>query len=331
MAEKKTTTAVTKSTGTKVDRPTSASMLRDYPQIQAVQRAIALVDYVFEQMEGPEVVDSKPKPGTGVDYGLVPGIKKPFLFKAGAERLALYFEFRVGDYEVEDCSDPDKDYFYFKVKGKVFAKDGGYLGMGMGSCSSRESKYAYRWIRYNELPSAFKTTGDIKTDFQAYIDANGAGSAKWQSFGTGGQYVFRVKNDLVSDLCNTVLKMAKKRCYIDAIQTVTGADRKFMRSEELEKPFEPPTEPEETGEIPGSTPEPPAPQKEPKPTTDTSVDVAFQQFKEENDAWLKKMGWAPTTYSSWLQSNFKVGRIEDLPPEKWAECNHKLADLVAMK
>ncbi|MCJ7743926.1 MAG: hypothetical protein MUO99_05120, partial [Dehalococcoidales bacterium] len=107
----------------------------------------------------------------------------------------------------------------------------------------------------------------------------------------------------------------------DVIQTVTGADRKFMRSEELAKAFEAPADPEDiTGEIPEEDIEVPV----------TPQD-AFAKFKQEAEAWIKNIGWAPPTVAEWLKNNFRVTRLEDLKPDQWMSCCSKLADMVALK
>lgn len=211
--------------------------LSDFPGLQQTQRNLQALEQAFSLME----------PGT--DYGRVPGIDKPFLYKAGAERLCQVFGLILEQEDIDD-SRPEEDFYRHKVVVKVYKieKETGqqyYVGMGTGSCSSRESKYRYRWFKENELPSEMKIglmktigikdeNGKINTrdviDIQKYIDTYGIGTAKMSKFGAK----FRVDNPDMADVDNTILKMAAKRARADAVQTVTGADRIFSRGEEIE-------------------------------------------------------------------------------------------------
>jgi len=72
----------------------------------------------------------------GVDYGKVPGINKPTLFKSGAEKLeniyGLYHEFECLDKK----EDWDKGFFFYRYKCKVFRrKDEIKVSEGIGSCN----------------------------------------------------------------------------------------------------------------------------------------------------------------------------------------------------
>ncbi|MCJ7743757.1 MAG: hypothetical protein MUO99_04260, partial [Dehalococcoidales bacterium] len=127
-----------------------------YPQLQEIERRIALVDLVFEKMVGPGIDPATGKATSGIDYGTVPGIAKPFLFRAGAERLALYFGIHI-DMDILDLSDRANNLFSYRVITKAYDSKGNYLGMGAGACSSKESKYKYRWVAYSGLPSSNKT------------------------------------------------------------------------------------------------------------------------------------------------------------------------------
>lgn len=206
--------------------------LAQYPHLQKLDRNLALLEYAFAKME------------PGVDYGTVPGIPKPFLKKPGAERLAQVFGLRI-EFEDIDDSIPSEDFYRHKIISKAYAMNSEtgeevYMGMGIGTCSSRESKYKYRWLKAEEIPTQMKsgaTTVIVKDgkeynaiDIQAWIDIYGLGSAKFTSYGPR----YRVENPDIADLDNTIAKMAAKRAKSDVVQTVTGADRIFQRSEELE-------------------------------------------------------------------------------------------------
>lgn len=203
-----------------------------YPALQELEKNLILLDYAFSQME------------EGVDYGTEEGIDKPFLKKPGAERLALVFGLQI-EFEDIDDSNPEANFYRHKFVGTAWSYDKNgvriYRGQGVGSCSSKESKYRYRWLRPYQIPTSMKQPflktyvnkkkEDVEIiDMQAWIDVNGIGSAKRDNYSVK----CRFENEDIADLDNTIMKMAKKRCMSDVVQTVTGADRVFVRPEDIE-------------------------------------------------------------------------------------------------
>jgi len=149
----------------------------------------------------------------GTDYGKIPGTDKPTLFKSGAELLRL--RARLAPKFTIDNSGTDlvSGIFNYQVICDLY-RDGEYIGAGVGSCNSLENKYRYRWMFESALPKG--------------IDKATLPSKKFQS--KGRWYVtYRVENENPQDLANTILKMAKKRSFVDAILTVTGASRIFTQ------------------------------------------------------------------------------------------------------
>ena len=216
-----------------VTRPTEID-LEKFPNLMNLEQNLKLLEYAFSKME------------PGVDYGTVPGITKPFLKIPGTERLQQVFGLRL-ELEDTDLSAPEQDYFRHKIIAKAFYTDKEtgemvYLGMGVGTCSTRESKYRYRWLSPKEIPTQLKagmtvTLTNHKTnelyetiDMQKWVDANGAGSAKMSKFGLR----CRFPNEDTADLDNTVIKQAAKRARADVVQNVTGAHRMFARTEDVE-------------------------------------------------------------------------------------------------
>jgi hypothetical protein len=206
----------------------------DFPEIAVLERNFALLEYAFSKME------------PGVDYGTVPGITKPFLKIPGTERLQQMFSLRLKVEDV-DTSDPSIDFYRHKMFVRAYrlhpeTGEEIYLGMGVGICSSRESKYRSRWMKSEELPSQMKAgmmsiytfkDGGTKeiVDLQKWIDTYGVGSAKMTKFGPR----YRVDNPDLADLDNTVAKQAEKRGRADVVQNVTGAHRMFARAEDVEQ------------------------------------------------------------------------------------------------
>lgn len=144
----------------------------------------------------------------GVDYGIIPGTKKPSLYKSGAERLCVGFglvdRYEIIEKEVDHnfesawekrdkrgevyASGTAKGLYRYVVKCYLYRREDDVLvAEGVGSCSSLESKYC----------------------------------------------------DRPRDCENTILKMAKKRAKIDATLTGLGLSDRFTQDvEDMEHPIE---------------------------------------------------------------------------------------------
>lgn len=136
----------------------------------------------------------------GEHYGNVPGTKgKPTLFQSGAEKIAYMFHL-VGHYTVTR-TDFDGGHREYEVTCELISRDTGEtMGFGMGSCSTLESKYRYRKKWVNNQP-------------------------------------IREENPDIADTWNTVLKMAKKRAYVDAVKSTTAASDIFTQDVEDLPPY----------------------------------------------------------------------------------------------
>src|SRR5688572_17605779 len=84
-----------------------------------------------------QVMEAVMKEGT--HYGIVPGAKKPSLWKPGAEILLVTFQIGT-TLQVEDLSTGDEIRYRVKVTG-LSQTTGLALGEGMGEASTNEEKY----------------------------------------------------------------------------------------------------------------------------------------------------------------------------------------------
>jgi hypothetical protein len=91
--------------------------------------------------------------GTG-DYGLIPGAgNRKTLFKAGAEKLCALFNLAAEYIDDGSTEDWTNGFFNYKKKCRLTLRDSGvFVGEGIGSCNSREKKYAGRWVPEAEVP-----------------------------------------------------------------------------------------------------------------------------------------------------------------------------------
>jgi len=173
----------------------------------------------------------------GTDYDTIPGTQKPTLLKPGAEILLRVFHLEPVTEIMNRTSidDVDKPYFDFDVKVTLYSILGVdarvRMGDGIGNANTRETRYAYRWMWGNELPTGFDKQNAVTRKTKA------------------GQIQYRRDSsmDEVYTLKNTVMKMASKRALVDAVLKVTGADRIFTQDVEDMNltPLEPPEEQEQ--------------------------------------------------------------------------------------
>jgi hypothetical protein len=144
-------------------------------------------------------------------YGVIPGTKKPSLYKPGAEVLCVTF--RVGDkYEVEDLTVDGMARYRVRCIG-VHQISGIVLGEGMGECSSHEEKYKWRGAICAE---EFEVTPENLRRLKF---------SKWQNKVEKKQQI-RTES---ADQANTILKMACKRAKIAMTLNVTGASDIFTQ------------------------------------------------------------------------------------------------------
>lgn len=140
----------------------------------------------------------------GLDYGTIPGTKRPALLKPGAEKITKLLGL-CDTYELlQQTENWDKPFFYYQVRCNLTTAGGLLICQGLGSCNSLETKYRYRWLWPDE---AEKMPGFRKDT-----------CPKKMVKGKGGQKVpqYRFDNDEIYSQVNTLLKMAKKRAMIDA-------------------------------------------------------------------------------------------------------------------
>lgn len=155
----------------------------------------------------------------GHDYGVIPGTDRPTLLQPGADTLCRAGKLVKGEPRIEKIEDWDRGFFHYEVKMPICREDGTPIAWGVGSCNSKESRYAYRWMP------------EFKLSDRQRAQARDEGWLKEQRKAkTGKQYTwYRVPNDDPYSLVNTLLKMATKRAYVSATLAATGAHRVFTQ------------------------------------------------------------------------------------------------------
>lgn len=198
------------------------------------EQVLAQVKLIQEVMKAVMQVD--------VHYGTIPGTQKPTLYKAGAEKLCMTFRLEPRYTILSELR--DGDHVTFDVRADMYhIPSGQCLGSGLGSCSTKESRYAYR-KGDRKCPACGKEA--IAKGNPQFAPKDGEGNAR-PEFAKGGWYCnkkkdgcnakfadadpaitsqpndARVPNPDVSDLRNTVLKMACKRARTEGVLCVTAA------------------------------------------------------------------------------------------------------------
>lgn len=171
----------------------------------------------------------------GQHYGKIPGVDKPTLLKPGAEMLGMVFQL---DPQFEITEQHDGAHLTVLAKCTLFhIPTGARLGSGLGSCSTKESRYAYRKGE-RTCPKCGKAAiikgkeqyggGWLCWKKKDGCDAKFAENDK----AITGQETGRIANEDLPDQHNTVLKMAIKRAHVAAILFVTCASEIFTQDVE---------------------------------------------------------------------------------------------------
>lgn len=160
----------------------------------------------------------------GVDYGKIPGTDKPTLYKPGAEGLCEFYNLAptIGD-KVED-KNHETGYYSVDITIRLIHRNtGSIIAEGVGHANTYENRYRWRWFSDYKLPKGI----DKSILFSEERD-------EWKSGRkTGNTYtMYRLENDDMHSIWNTVLKMAKKRALVDAVLSATRSSGIFSQSEE---------------------------------------------------------------------------------------------------
>ena len=180
--------------------------------IKAQDEALtALTDYV----------NSKLIPGK--DYFAVTEGQLPSLGKPGAEKINFIFRL-VPKYKILSKTFRATEITYELQCDLVNKITGEFSGSGVGACTSLEDKWCYLWKFEKDVPEHI----NIKDlEYKEFFSQN-------MNQGRGGYYrKYRIPIDNHYNLANNMLKMAKKRAYVDATLSATMAS--FLFTQDIEE------------------------------------------------------------------------------------------------
>lgn len=197
-----------------------------------LQRAMFKSDMITRMMQSNLLV-------AGVDYGVIPGVDKPSLFKPGAEKLMTTLRYRNEMIPVSVVERFDGDpLFHYRYECRIYeVETGAWIATGIGSCNSMEAKYRYRKAE-RTCPNCGKTAiikgkAEFGGGFICFAKKGGCG-AKFSD--TDPAIVSQPLGDVVNpdpfSLINTIDKMAQKRALIAAVLIATNASQRFTQDVE---------------------------------------------------------------------------------------------------
>jgi len=172
-----------------------------------------------------------------VDFGVIPGCKKPSLYQPGAQKLLNLFQL---DPEFENMADSvlQPDFILHSYKCTLYhAPSGTRIASGVGSCNSREEKYGKRSVKRTCPKCGEEQIIEGKPEY-------GGGFLCWKKKGGCGakflegdpaivdQAEGKVANENIWEQENTIRKMAQKRSLIAATLNATGASDIFTQDVE---------------------------------------------------------------------------------------------------
>lgn len=149
----------------------------------------------------------------GKDYGTIPGTSKPTLYKPGAEKIIILGKLRSTFDLLSETKDYEKEFFQFVMKCSLWLGDT-LITQGVGLCNSKEDKFRYRWVSEKKLPS------NLDKGKLIYRDKTG-------KYGKYREY--RIENNDICSIANTILKMSKKRSLVDAALLVGSLSDLFTQ------------------------------------------------------------------------------------------------------
>ena len=232
-------------------------LVEQMERLPAVRESQAII--ARDEISVPEVVAQHDKivqvmqavMKDGTHYGVIPGVKKPSLFKAGAETINVAL--RLAPHYVSEKIWHDDGHLTVTVVCTLkHIPTGLEIATGEGLCSSRESRYAYRQggrvCPECGADAIIKGKAEYGGGWICFAKKGGCG-AKWpddsdqaRTFETAD--VGRVPNPDLADTFNTVLKMADKRALVAAVLNGTAASDVFTQDVE-DRPAEAATAPPE--------------------------------------------------------------------------------------
>ena len=135
----------------------------------AYNRAIAVTAEHYKTMTA--FVQAQMK--KDIDFGVIPGTRKPTLLKPGAEKLCRLFSLRPGYELIHFISDFEQPLFFYHYRCTLI-RQGEQVGQGDGSCNSREKKYEKQKYKIYDLTNTICKIAQKRALVAAVLSSCGA-------------------------------------------------------------------------------------------------------------------------------------------------------------
>lgn len=133
-----------------------------------------------------------------IDYGIIPGVARSFLWDSGASKIMAAFNCYPRYTMLKSVEEAGG--ISITMECSLFSRQSRQVvSTGVGACSTRETKYKYRWVLNPD------DWGVPRKGLKQRPDGK-----------------FQIPNPELGELVNTMVKMAAKRADIDAVQSLPG-------------------------------------------------------------------------------------------------------------
>lgn len=177
----------------------------------------------------------------GVDYGKIPGTKNPTLLKPGAEVLCRMMRRRPRFIPNISYGGENQPPINVVVHCQLLDELGSVVSEGVGSCNSWEKKYRYRQAAATcpECGKANLRKSKKDPEWYCWRKTDGCGATfKLNDKRITGQETGQVENPDPWESQNTIVKIAHKRAFVDAVLKDACASGTFTQDLEEQTPEE---------------------------------------------------------------------------------------------
>jgi hypothetical protein len=201
--------------------------------VAAVTNRVALMQQVYRNIMV-----------AGIHYGSIPGtpkVKNPItgqmeekkvLFKPGAEIACVAYQLAVTYPSNRITRVLEKDHILYEITA-VLLHNGEVVGEGIGLCSSREEKYAYRKGSIACPDCGAEAIIKGKAEYGGgwiCFKAKGGCGKKWTADNAfDSKQAAKIPNENIWEQANTILKMAEKRAMVAATINATACSDLFTQ------------------------------------------------------------------------------------------------------
>lgn len=156
-----------------------------------------------------------------LDYGVIPWVSKPSLFKPWAEKLRVAYGLGVEITRTGEILNLESDFYDVNYLATIKDRNGNIIAQCEGSANTHEDKY-----RYTRVPAEKPATKEEEEKLKALKQG------KWSKPNGTWQWMQKAEASNRISLKNTIQKMAQKRAFVGAILMATGASEFFTQDVE---------------------------------------------------------------------------------------------------